>query len=302
MSFSYSLGDDQHSHFWHYELTQTASAKSLTEQKAKGLVPFAIFDTGFFGYKSLFSDFLAPNGDFTNYSTHYSIHGGSVGSLIAHPTYGGTVRGELVVTQSGIDLQDFEKGLKKVRAQSARVLNISLALKSSEHVEIINKYIKEDDLIVVITAGNDADTLGVQSPGYYSRFSGIIVSCIDVHGEIPPFAKHDSATTLFAPCGRNNIPTLNVKHNYRLIQEKREPEDNNNILLTEFQFGMTSAAAPQITAAIINALAINPNLSNIQIKKYLKESATRHVTSQGETLLVLNHLQLVTDVFENSSL
>jgi hypothetical protein len=231
---------------------------SLSLQAAP--IKFGIFDISFYGVENLVAHRLDQNYVITNHDL-YSPHGAAVASLIADPQYGGTSQGLLALMNTGIDDEAFERGLSLAQALGVRVINISMHLRSKSIVDLLNQHHKNFGTIFIVSAGNSAMRMGRDLPDYYNHFEGLVVSCIDLDGTLPDFAQLNDRVDFLLPCGRSNILT-------RI--------DDLHLGLREHLFGMTSAAAPQLTSLVVDELTRSHNQITLQeLKNKLREQSFR---------------------------
>lgn len=229
----------------------------LSTQALASNVRVGIFDISFFGIEDILPHQLSSDYHITKHDL-YSPHGAAVASLIANQDYGGSANTEIALMSTGIYTEDFEKGLQLAIEMNIKIVNISLHLRHEGIAELINEAALNHGILFVVSAGNDAIRSGRKLKPYYHTLEAIIVSCLDFDGTLPDFAQLDPSVTALASCGRSNIPTL-IKDPYLGIRQH--------------QFGMTSAAAPQVTAWMVDRLAENPDLNLNDFKRLFHEHA-----------------------------
>lgn len=271
--------------FWHHELTNKKKAQNLlnsVEHRKK--IPYGIFDISFYKIESILEHILSPNYFITDHDL-YSPHGVAVASLISHPMYGGTSQGLLSVMNTGIYSEDFKRGVELAIKHNIKLINVSLSLRTPEIADIINEAYEEHGIIFVVSSGNNADIQGRDLPDYYLSLNAIIASCVDQDYTIPDFAKIDTSVTVLAPCDRNNIPTV-IFDKHRGIQEN-------------YLFGMTSSAAPQVSAAIIDYLSLCPESSLHEIKKDLHSNQL--LIWNNQSYPILDHHDFIKKAFKKCS-
>ncbi len=277
---------------WHHQKT----GAKLAQEKLQALpdlepVAIGVFDVSFYGHEQLLQNALHPNASIEP-SSLYSPHGGAVASIITNDELGATKKAQIHVLNTGIFLEDFQKGIELVKKHDVKVVNISLGLREAAITEALTQATEELGTIFVVTSGNSGERLRKDLPAYYHDLKAIIVSCVDEDGEIPAFAQIDSSVTVLAPCGKDNIPSLMVTWN--------SLDPNAPKIVKPYMMGMTSSGAPQVTAAITDALSLKPDLDFDEVKKLLRETATEFVEYEGRRYPVLNHLGLVEALLENS--
>lgn len=273
---------------WHQQLSGAQAAKELMSSlNLKHQVPIAIFDVSFYGHEKLLADHLAF--DYVVTATPiFSPHGSAVASLIVDSEYGATEQAQISLLNTGIFTDNFEHGIEVLAQKDIRLVNASMGLRSAENSDLINDAAKRLKSIFVISAGNAGVLKGKELAPHYHGLQAIIVSCVDEDGTIPDFAQIDTPVTVLAPCGNENIPSQ------RLTYDSLNAA-NNGIWLP-YAFGMTSAGAPQVTAALVDALALKPDLTLDEAQTLLRQSATRFVEYEGVKYPVLNHLGLVEEL------
>lgn len=281
--------------YWHHQKTGVILAQeklqSLPAANVHSPVAIGLFDVSFYGHEQLLTNALHPEASIIT-SSLYSPHGGAVASIITGVDVGTTKNAEIHVLNTGIFLDDFKHGIDLVRKHEVKLVNISLGLREAAIAEALTQANEELGTIFVVTSGNSGERLRKDLPEYYHDLKAIIVSCVDQDGTIPGFAQIDSTVTVLAPCGKDNIPSLMVTWN--------SLDPNAPKLIKPYMMGMTSSGAPQVTAAITDALTVKPDLDLEEIKKLLRETATEFVEYEGHQYPVLNHLGLVEALIENS--
>lgn len=240
-------------------------------------VKVGIFDISFYNVEQLIPESLTPITVMTPHDL-YSPHGASVASLIFNPEYGGSSNGKLLLMNTGIQYEDFYKGIQKAIELKIQVISISLTLINSSIAELINQASQDHGLLFVVSAGNAAQINGRALPLYYKNLKAIIASCIDLNGEVPSFAQLDSNVDILAPCGRSNIMTQ--------IYEPRRG-------IIDYAFGGTSAAAPQVVSFMIDQLHSNSSLTLEDFKQLMKSQAKSFYNYEGFAYPVLNNIQRI---------
>ncbi len=240
-------------------------------------VKVGIFDISFYKVEQLIPESLTPTTIMTPHNL-YSPHGASVASLIFNPEYGGSSHGKLLLMNTGIQYEDFYKGIQKAIELKIQVISISLSLINSSIAELINQANQDHGILFVVSAGNAAQRKGRALPSYYKDLKAIIASCIDLNGDVPDFAQLDSSVDILAPCGRSNIMTQ--------IYELRRG-------VIDHPFGGTSAAVPQVVSFMIDELHNNSSLNLDDFKQLMKSQAKYFYNYEGSVYPVLNNIQKI---------
>ncbi len=226
-----------------------------------------IHDTSFYGHKVLLSQNL--------FSEHFespkleliSPHGTAVAQVIGNHEFGVNPNVIFGSFTKGIYLENFESALALLKAKNIKLVNISMTIRNTEIIKLLNKFIDEGG-IVILSAGNSAKRLGRELPEQYENFKGITVSATDLEGNLLEFSHYSKGKSVLAPGQEKSYPVNYLRYNQ--IASKSEPEKiNEHISIKQHQFGMTSAAAPVVTGAVSLALQINPNLTQAEINKAL---------------------------------
>ncbi len=216
-----------------------------------------IFDISFYKVEQLIPERLSPETIMTPHNL-YSPHGAAVASLIFNPQYGGSTHGKLLLMNTGIYYEDFHKGIQNAIKLNIQVISISLTLINSSIAELINQASRDHGILFVVSAGNAALRRGRALPEYYKNLRAIVVSCIDLNGELPSFAQLDANVDVLAPCGDANIRTQ--------IYEPR-------LGVIDYAFGRTSAAVPQVVSFMIDHLYQDQSITLEDFKRLLKAKA-----------------------------
>lgn len=239
---------------------------------------FGIFDISFHGIENLLSQRLDANYVVTPHHL-YSPHGAAVASLLADPQYGGTSNGLLTLMNTGIDEQAFKQGLKLAQDLDVKVVNISMHLRSKGLVDLLNEHHQKFGTVFIVSAGNSAQRFGRSLPDYYDDFKGLVASCLDLDASLPDFAQLSERVDFLMPCGVSNILT-------RI--------DDLHLGVREHLFGMTSAAAPQLSAMVIDILSQTKQVLSLEdIKKNLEaKSIGSYTHDYFKTPILDPHLRI----------
>lgn len=243
-----------------------------TVNASEEFVRVGIFDISFYKVDQLIPERLTSETVMTPHGL-YSPHGAAVASLIFNPKYGGSTHGKLLLMNTGIDYLDFYNGIQKAIELNIQVISISLTLRDPSIAELINQASRDHGILFVVSAGNAAKINGRALHKYYKNLRAIIVSCIDLDGELPSFAQLDSNVDVLAPCGQSNVKTQ--------IYEPR-------LGVIDYAFGQTSAAVPQVVSYMIDHLHRDQSITLEKFKWLLNAQAKNFFQYENISYPILN--------------
>lgn len=250
---------------WHI-YSENASANPT-----QALPKSALHDVSFFGHKILLGPYLDLLGlDEVAPLTLISPHGASVGQVFLAAQGASHFQGPSLLTK-GIYVEDFKESLKRWKEHDIKLVNLSMSIRDHEIVALLNEFIDAGG-IVIASSGNSGVRQGVSLARHYSDFKGITIGATSVSGVLEPFSQY-SEKTIFAPGSRELYP---VKRLTYTIAPKEEPiATNEKVRVTDYNFGMTSAAAPLVSGVVALALGLDPELKQAEINKLLSSSTEK---------------------------
>jgi hypothetical protein len=267
---------------WADKAINLSAAKNLMSEQGtiESDIEVGVFDVSFFGHKY----FL--DGQFSNQFESPKLnlitpHGTSVSQVMAHKSFGVNENIRFGHFEQGIYIENFKAGIKALKEKGIRLVNISMTLRNKEIVAALNEFI-DDGGVVIASAGNSAERLGIPMPAQYEGFKGILVAAMEKDGSLCAFSHYDQGVVM-APGARNAIGVEYFLYDFqgrRPYEPTASDVDNVLFRVRDYGFGMTSAAAPIVSGVVSMALMIKPELTNWQIKDLLNSTASFNQNSR----------------------
>lgn len=210
-------------------------------------------------------------------------HAYSVVERIVSPQFGATTNGSIQFLKELNDIEDPEQiplVWDSLAKNDIRIVNMSYISFYGPSSLIRNKAINErnDNLILVMSSGNNADDGQLKVYPSTEKTKGIIVGSSSAIGGVTRYSQESSNVDILAPV--DYLLPINFPYS---------PKDHDIVAGTSF-------ASPQVTGAIANALAILPELHLANIKLLLKKTATPLIYQKTREFLDLNK-----STFENGA-
>lgn len=132
--------------------------------------------------------------------------------------------------------------------------------------------------VVVAASGNNYMN-GSLSPGYPSNLAGVLcVGAVDRNGTVWNYCQRGSSLDLVAPSGNINlngdIVTTDRMGSFGYNPSVGSGSELTNQNYTQ-RFGGTSAACPQVAGVAALMLSANPNLTELEVRNILKNTAKK---------------------------